>query len=328
MIFRGTQSESTRPRGMALYIAVVGMTLIVSLLGLASLAVVRIDRSRAEHLNDLATARVNARAALEWALRDIANDTSWRTNHPLGVESAKQSLGTNSRGTVSWIVEDTDGDLFDCDTELRIQGIGRVGNAVQVSSLQVEPVWEGPAVVRSYASIISVDMNEIDDNEWYCQYFKPNLPANALCWKLTKVTILSYRNTSNRTLNVKVYEPLPTNMPSSTVLYSASVSSNSFSAAPNWHEITLSDGDDLEADSGVCVAFEASASSGPIDVIFQNAGVGVADSAMITGNPTWNNYYTDQSLMYVMTGVYTTTDGEVVPLSGTWKREPASVTAD
>jgi hypothetical protein len=125
-------------RGGALYIAVISTALIVSLLGLAGLSIVRIERNQASNMNDRNIARSNARSAVELALRVVANDSNWRNTYTNGVETTPQSLGPNGRGTVSWILEDTDGSLTDADTSLRLKGVGRVGNTVQVSSVRVE----------------------------------------------------------------------------------------------------------------------------------------------------------------------------------------------
>lgn len=124
-------------RGTSLYITVLSTALIVSLLGLSGLTVLRIERKQSAVSNDRRTAKMNAASAVQWALRVIANDPNWRTTHSNGIETTPQSLGADSSGTLSWILEDSDGSLTDADTELRLKGIGRVGNTVQVSSVKI-----------------------------------------------------------------------------------------------------------------------------------------------------------------------------------------------
>lgn len=125
-------------RGAALYALVMITALLCSVLGLAGLSVVRLERKQMQGSTDILDARQNARSAVELALRVLANDTNWRTNYSNGVETTPQTLGASGTGTVSWMLEDTDGSLTDTDTDLRIHGIGRVGSTVQVSSLQVD----------------------------------------------------------------------------------------------------------------------------------------------------------------------------------------------
>ena len=52
------------------------------------------------------------------------------------------SLGPGSAGTVSWIVEDSDGNLTDGDTDLKLKGVGRVGDVVQVMSVKLTTVGQ------------------------------------------------------------------------------------------------------------------------------------------------------------------------------------------
>ncbi len=124
-------------RGGALYIAVISTALIVSLLGLAGISIVRIERKEANSINGMLIARYNARSSVELALRVIADDPNWRTTYTSGVETTPQSLGPNGTGTVSWVLEDSDGSLTDADTSLRLKGVGRVDNVVQVSSVGI-----------------------------------------------------------------------------------------------------------------------------------------------------------------------------------------------
>ena len=116
------------------------VALLVSVMGLAGLMVVGIERRQAEMGNDLITARANAESAVELALRVIANDPNWRTTYTSGVESTPMQIGPASAGTVSWVLEDSDGNLTDSDTDLKLKGVGRVGNVVQVISVKLTTV--------------------------------------------------------------------------------------------------------------------------------------------------------------------------------------------
>src|SRR5690606_26814094 len=54
-----------------------------------------------------------------------------------GVETTKQSLGSHGKGTVSWILYDSDGSLSKPDTDLRLKGVGRVNDTVQVNEVKL-----------------------------------------------------------------------------------------------------------------------------------------------------------------------------------------------
>lgn len=157
-ILRSGSTKHAR-RGTALYITVLSMALIVSLLGLAGLAIMRIELEQMETGNDRAAARQNARSAVDLALRVIANDPNWRTTATNGVETTPQSLHANASGSLSWILEDTDGSLTDADTDLRLRGVGRVGNTIQVSSVKIH---SPPSVLDSLrCSVYAVgDINQ------------------------------------------------------------------------------------------------------------------------------------------------------------------------
>lgn len=145
------QSTSTSPRkGAGLYVMVLSTSLIVSLIGLTGLTIVRIERDRAANAADLLMARTNARTAVELALKVINSNSNWRYTYSNGVETTPQSLGSEAAGTLSWIVQDSDGNLTDNDVELRLRGIGRVGAAVQVASVKIMPmVAAGPNILSN-----------------------------------------------------------------------------------------------------------------------------------------------------------------------------------
>ena len=127
-----------RRRGAALYVAVMFKALIVSLLGLSGLTLVRVERERATMVMDRFVARSNARSAVELALLVISNDSDWRNTYTNGQETTPQLIGPSDQGTVSWVLEDSDGNLTDADTELRLHGVGRLGTATQVLSIEIE----------------------------------------------------------------------------------------------------------------------------------------------------------------------------------------------
>ncbi len=127
-------------QGTVLYSTVLGTTLIVSLLSLAGLNVVRIERQQARVSTDRRDARDNARSAVELALKVMDLDPNWRSKFANGVETSPMPLGSNATGTLSWIFEDIDGSLTDADTELWLKGVGRVGSTTQVSSLRLAEI--------------------------------------------------------------------------------------------------------------------------------------------------------------------------------------------
>jgi hypothetical protein len=302
-------------RGAALYVAVTATTAIVSVLALASLSVVRIERREAVTINNRLIARTHARSAVELALKAINNNASWRTAYTNGVETAGLSLGTNSVGTVSWSVSDTDGSLTNLDTTLRIKGVGRVGNIVQVGSLQVR-AGETTGTLRNYELLLDLghSLDDVKNDRWWGQYFKPTLPSNANGWHVTSAQIRIRRDNGNRTFRVRLYR---TGV-NGAVLESIDFNSNSVPNVLSWFTVTFSGSTWLQVGESACLAVETTSSSAPIEISYKSSGVSAADSGLVRGNPSWYDFDSDEALQYRIEGGYTTSDN-VSAVAGTWE---------
>jgi hypothetical protein len=289
-------------------------------LGLAGLKVMRIERGQMAAGDDRKTARRNANSAVELALQVISDDPNWRTNYASGVETPRQSLGRDETGQLSWMLEDADGNLNNVDVDLKLKGIGRAGDSVQVSTISLDSseVAVGPTELRSMTTHVSLAEGELENDQWGCQYLKPNLPANATRWWVTSVEILCKRENSFRTFRVRIYEPLANNWPSNTLLDEVSIDSDSISFSWAYHKFNLNGSYALKPGQGICVALETSSSSPPIEILYRTSGVTEADSALIGGNPAWNTYIPSMSLCYRVNGIYQVPSSEVTPITASW----------
>jgi hypothetical protein len=308
-------------QGAALYVSVMATAMIVTLLGLAGLQITRIERGQMTQGDDRKAARRNANSAVELALRVMANDPNWRTTYSSGVETPRQSLGREDAGQVSWILEDADGNLNNVDLDLKLKGLGRAGDALQVSTLALKSgeVPVGPLELRSMTNHVSLSDVELDNDLWLGQYLRPNLPANATRWWVTSVEILCKRDNSSRTFRVRLYEPLATNWPSTTIIDEVSIDSNSIgSLFWAYHTFNLSGSYALKPDQGICLALETSSSSSPIELLFRTSGVTELHSALIAGTPAWNFYSSSMALCYRVHGIYQVPSSEAKPITATW----------
>jgi Tfp pilus assembly protein PilX len=308
---------------MSLYVTVLATTLIVSLLGLTGLTVVRIERSRASVINDRVVARANARSAVELALRAIADDADWRNTYINGVETAPRTLSATRHGTVSWILEDTDGSLADTDTQLRLKGVGRVGATTQVSSIEVEQAVQPPQELRSQTSSSNQSTDQLVNNKWWGQYFKANLPPEATGWKVTSVELYVRKGNVNRGFNVRIYKSQASRLPSGNALDSVDLNSNDFSGSFQWQTINFGGDYQIAPSDGVCLTIETTAPGVPIEFDYSGGGVSEVDSALIKGTPTWDSSETEKALLYRAHGVYWTSSAEIQPIAGTWRWEAA-----
>jgi hypothetical protein len=310
---------------MALYVAVMGTALIVSLLGLAGLTLSRVEHRASAAGSNRLIARANAHSAIELALAAAYNATNWRTSFSSGVESPQVSIGASNAGTLSWVLTDSDGSLTNSDVLLRLTGIGWVGEAVQVSSIQVTPnvIEHGPQELRSMINATGNADDEVLPNKAWCQYLKPTLPTGAVGWWVTSVDLFLTRKISNKTFDVHLYQPLPSNWPSTTVIDHVTVNTDSFASTSGWQTIAFNGSYSLAPTDGICVAVTTTNSPAPIEIRYRGSGVTDTDSALIQGNPAWTSYATEKALRYRVHGIYTTAAPGVKPVEGTWTWDAA-----
>lgn len=123
--------------GAMLYSMVIANCLIVGLLGLAALTVVRVERKAAQRWAEMGAAQTVAWAGVELAVRELVQNANWRTSYVHGVETTSRSFGG---GAVSWrLLDTTDANLADDPTDgVEVHGIGRVGDAIWVHSVQFQ----------------------------------------------------------------------------------------------------------------------------------------------------------------------------------------------
>jgi Tfp pilus assembly protein PilX len=311
--------------GAAMFVAVTATAMIVSVLALAALTVVRIERRQATSINNRLIARTHARSAVELALQKIGNNSTWRTDHANGVETTRLLLGSSATGTVSWILRDEDGSLTNADSKLWLKGIGRVGDTVQVSSVRLSPDEIFNNNFRSNAAsdglILGIGADgaadDLDADDWWGQYFKPNLPAGAIYWRISRVDIVASRRNSSRQFSVRLYQAAANGLPIGAAIDSVSVNSSSVSSSTQTYGVNFSGAAWLSAGAGACVTLETSESQPPIRVSYDTS-VSVSNSALIRGEPTWNSVDADDALEYRIYGFYRTSE-EVHPLAGTWE---------
>jgi len=126
-----------RCRG-SVYIAVLGTSLIVSLLALSAIGMQRTQRRAYHGSFDVVEARQYAQAALRMALLRMESDPDWRYNLPNGAWSADVPIGTGSYSIEA--TDPSDNDLRDAANEpVVLTGTGKKGQAVQKVSITLSP---------------------------------------------------------------------------------------------------------------------------------------------------------------------------------------------
>ena len=136
-----TRAHRSR-RGAALYVVVLGVTLIVAVLGLASLSELHLQREASQRTNDIQTARRHAQAAIEIGMQRISDDADWRATFTNGAWESQQGIGDGTY-TIEGVDPD-DGVLDDSDADsVVLTGIGVQGTATQKVEVTLVPDPQG-----------------------------------------------------------------------------------------------------------------------------------------------------------------------------------------
>lgn len=120
-------TRSTRRRGSA-YIAILGVSLMLSVVGLTALVSVRVDRRATQAGSDFTQARLLAQSAIEMGIRSIGKTQTWRSTYTNGAWESNRPLGVG-RYTLEG-VDPNDGVLANSNLDpLVLTGTGYAGVA-------------------------------------------------------------------------------------------------------------------------------------------------------------------------------------------------------
>ncbi len=127
------------PRRGTVYVAVLGVALIVSLVSLAGLHLARVETDVLVGADQVAQAELLSQSACEFGISRLLYDSDWRTNNTSGADASSGTI-TLGAGTFKYQLIDVDGNLADNDRDgVTVRGIGRVGEATQVTTVDLEP---------------------------------------------------------------------------------------------------------------------------------------------------------------------------------------------
>lgn len=147
---RPTFRPARRPRRRrgSLYVSVTFVALIVSLIGLSTLAVIRIERRGRLADADAASAQLYARSAVELGLTRVASDPDWRFVYKQGAWLTDVPIGS---GTYTLEGFDTTDGVLGNDPEhpVRLVGTGKKGEAVQKFEITLVPAHRGYSALKS-----------------------------------------------------------------------------------------------------------------------------------------------------------------------------------
>lgn len=121
------QSRAVRRRG-SMYVAVLGSTMVITVIGLSALMLARVERASAKGTADLSAARFYAQSAIEMGQHKIRQDSNWRTTFTSGVWESNRTIGTG-KYTLEGI-DPVDGNLSNSASDsLLLRGTGFEGQS-------------------------------------------------------------------------------------------------------------------------------------------------------------------------------------------------------
>jgi hypothetical protein len=140
--------QKIRRRTGGVYIAVLGSSLIIALLGMCALIGQRIENRLVVASSDIRQAQLNANTAVELAMLAMKQDTNWRTTYSNGNWFTNRSTGIGS--CTANVVDPVDATLSGgADDPVVITGIGYSGGAEQRVQVTVDPKKNPYSCLRS-----------------------------------------------------------------------------------------------------------------------------------------------------------------------------------
>jgi hypothetical protein len=162
----GARYPAAQRRQGGVYIAVLGSSLIIALLGMCALIGQRIENRLVVASSDIRQAQLNASTAVELAMLAMKQDTNWRTTYTSGAWFTKRSTGIGS--CTANVVDPVDGTLGGgTDDPVQITGIGYSGGAEQRMQVTVDPKKNPYSCLRSAVAAggnISVSSGKLRTN--------------------------------------------------------------------------------------------------------------------------------------------------------------------
>ena len=145
---RTLPSARSKRRGST-YIAALGLGLILTIVGIAIVALSRVGTRSMRDTGDWAKAQQLALSAAEHALAKINSDSNWRTTYQ--GQTVTNSMGD---GSFSWqVIDEVDGDLTDDEDEpATMMATGTVNNAEYTFRVPLMPLAEPLDLLRACLS--------------------------------------------------------------------------------------------------------------------------------------------------------------------------------
>jgi prepilin-type N-terminal cleavage/methylation domain-containing protein len=151
----------------------------------------------------------------------------------------------------------------------------------------------------------------IDSGNWVGQYFKPNLPAGAVKWRVTRVKLRARtRGPSSGLARVQIRAPRPGSPFPGVVLDEAQLDESTLSSGYTWQEFFFSSATQRPAGSGACLVIQWQRDTHACEVQYQSLFAGAPNADLVITNnsgQSWSMPF-GQDLCHYIFGTYSVAD--------------------
>ncbi|MBN1489570.1 MAG: prepilin-type N-terminal cleavage/methylation domain-containing protein [Phycisphaerae bacterium] len=177
--------------------------------------------------------------------------------------------------------------------------------------------YPGPVIksaetsLRAYTTGPNLAQATITNNQWIGEYFKPQLPPEAVSWSVNSIYFRARQyGTANGTTLVRIHMPAADHTPDAMALEEVGVAESALpiSSAPfTWYPVSFTSVKDIPKDKGLCLLLTTTSSLVSCETEYHNGGVTFPDAGMLVSNSQGSTWFVDEAkaLRFMVYGTYT-----------------------
>lgn len=167
----------------------------------------------------------------------------------------------------------------------------------------------GETELRSYTASSNLSDFKIKSSQWAGQYFRPNLPADTISWKITRVVLMAAKEgAANGIASVELRGARTDLTPDNDVFGTATLIEATLSSSYTWHSASFSTAPVFAPDAKVCVIIRHIADADACKLRYRGGSVTAPNQALLTTSSSGASWTvaTDKSLLFYVYGTVTT----------------------
>jgi len=184
--------------------------------------------------------------------------------------------------------------------------------------------------LRSYDATTSLSDFKIKSSAWAGEFFKPNLPADTIRWKVTRVVLMAAKEgPANGVASVLLCTARADRRPNPAILAQTTLLESALSSSYSWYSLSFPTPPVLAPGDLVCFLVCHVSDADACKLRYRSGGVAVPNLALLsssTGGLTWT-VESDKSLLFYVYGTVTTPGPPEVIVTQYLKRVRLSVCA-